>query len=204
MSGIKLKLGEKLVMKRCVVVLMSLLIISLTLFSGCYQTTTVTTITPVTRGLNLVNGIIAVPAEGYYDIPFSVDVDTMNGVRVKGTFEVSQGTGVELDRVGNTGIELLIFDDIMFTNWANTNLYVFWDGRLHLAEDGLSFQWYEDAVYADRFHGFGSFAIAPGVVAANIDTRITTSGDYHLVFSNRDSPFISKNVSTEVKLYWIE
>ena len=180
-------------MKKYGVIPIVLLIVFLTLFLGCYQTTIVTSVTPVTRGLNLVDGIIAIPAEGYYDVPFSVDVDTMSGIRVKGTFEASQGTGIELDRVGNTGIELLILDDITFTNWANANLYVLASGMLHLEEGELLAQTWIDAEYH-----------IPKMTEANIDTRITTSGDYHLVLSNRDSPFISKNVSAEIKLYWSE
>ena len=178
-------------MKRFIFALMSLLIISLALFSGCGETT------PITKNLNLVNEIIDIPAEGYYNVPFSVDVDTMQGVIVEGKIEVAQGTGVELDRVGNTYIDFLILDDNMFTTWANTNLYYLSDGRLHLAQDGLSLQWYEDAVYEDSFHMLDLYPRLPGV-------EITTSGDYHLVFSNRGSPFISKIVTTKIDLNWAE
>jgi hypothetical protein len=140
-----------------------------------------------------VNGNIAVPAEGYYDVPFSVDADTINGARVKGEFEVTQGTGVELDRIGNTGIEILILDDWVFANWVDGITFI----------DGVPLQIYIDnELYSDRFFCQGLHSIAPGVVGANIDFKITTPGDYHLVFSNMDSPFISKNVAAEIKFYW--
>ena len=184
-------------MKRCIFALMSLLIISLALFSGCYQTTITKTITPVNQHDRLAYKTIAIPAEGYYNVPFSVDVDTMQGVIVEGKIEVAQGTGVELDRVGNTYIDFLILDDNMFTTWANTNLYYVSDGRPHLAQDGLSPQWYEDAVYEDSFHMLELYPRLDGV-------EITTSGDYHLVFSNRGSPFISKIVTTKIDLNWAE
>jgi len=42
------------------------------------------------------------------------------------------------------------------------------------------------------------------ITVANIDTSITTSGKYHLVFSNLFSIVSSKNVSARVDLNWSE
>ena len=71
------------------------------------------------------------------------------------------------------------------------------DGQLHLSQDGLPFQWYEDAVYEDNYSSDHSWTRVPNV-------EITTSGDYHLVFSNRASPFISKIVTADIRLIWTE
>ena len=154
-------------MKRCVVVSMSLLIISLTLFAGCSETT------PVVRSLNLITDIIIVEVESYYDIPFSAT----EGARVQGVFEASQHKGMELDRIGNTGIEFLILDDITFTNWINQQ-----------PEIGRGDYYPEDALYADKDERWV------------IDVEIPTTGIYHLIFSNKDSEFISKRVTTKFDL----
>jgi hypothetical protein len=57
---------------------------------GCNQ------ITYTPRIINLVDGIITVPAGSNYDIPFLVDINTMKDVRIEGTFEVLDGSGNEI------------------------------------------------------------------------------------------------------------
>ena len=67
--------------------------------------------TLIPKSLSLLNGVITLPPGNYYAIPFSIDLETMEDVRVEGMFQASGGSGND--------IKAFIFDHIAFVNWVN-------------------------------------------------------------------------------------
>ena len=119
----------------------------------------------VPQSRNLVNATITVGPGKHYDIPFSVNVNTMRNVRVVGSFRASGGSGND--------IKAIIMDDMAYINWVNG-------------------------------HQVSILYLSGKITTANIDVAITTSGKYHVVFSNDFSILSSKHVSTRVELEWSE
>ena len=64
----------------------------------------------------------------------------------------------------------------------------------------------DDIAYANWIDGHQVDVLytSSKTTTANIDLSITTSGTYHLVFSNNHSEVSSKHVSTKVELKWTE
>jgi hypothetical protein len=63
---------------------------------------------PNTR--NVVDGVITIPANEYYEASFTVNTTIMHNARVVGTFEASGGAGDD--------IEALIITDAVFAKWT--------------------------------------------------------------------------------------
>jgi len=135
----------------------------------------------VPQSQNLVNGIITVPASGYYDQPFSV-ISSMQNARIIGSFEASGGLAND--------ISVLIMDDMSFINWANGY-------QVQKTMDATTFaNWAKGHPIQDYYH-------SGRVMIANIDVFLS-SGKYHLVFDNLFTDRASKSVRTRIDLNWSE
>ena len=162
-------------MKKCTIpALVCLLAAVTTLILGCgilpdSTTTPPTPETPaptlVPQSHNLINATIVMSPDGYFDIEFSVDTETMQNARVVGSFATSHNAGGD--------IEVMIMDDIAYTDWL----------------DG---------------HQINVNYTSGNKTTADIDLSITTSGKYHLVFSNNDPELSSKHVLAIAELNWDE
>ena len=65
----------------------------------------------IPKSLSLINGVLTLPPGSYYAIPFSIDLDTMEDVRIEGMFQASGGS--------RNDIKAYIFDHTAFLNWVN-------------------------------------------------------------------------------------
>jgi hypothetical protein len=137
-------------MKKYAILTVVLLTAILALFPGCS--------TPQSN--NLINGNIVVTPGDYYDIPFLVDTNEMQNVRVVGYFAASGGSGND--------IEVAILDDMAFINWINghevNSLYS--SGKITVAEIDVSIT--TSGKYHLVFHNLFSI-ISSKNVYANVD-----------------------------------
>lgn len=79
---------------------------------------------PAPNTQNLVDGVISIGANQYYEIKFTVNTTTMRSVKVVGTFKASGGSGND--------IEVLIVDDTAFSKWTQGHNVpnIYYSGKL--------------------------------------------------------------------------
>lgn len=82
----------------------------------------------VPQSHNLVDGVITVYAGDYYDVPFSVDIDTMHDVTVSGSFAASGGSGND--------VEVYVMNASDYANWVNghSSSALYSSGRITAAD----------------------------------------------------------------------
>jgi hypothetical protein len=110
----------------------------------------------------LTSAPLTIPALTVHTVTVTVDPDTMRNVQVWGRFTAAGGS--------DAGIEVLIFDQDNYTNWANGH------DSVSLYNSGLK---------------------TVGELNTGLPSK---AGTYYVVFSNKHAIFFSRTVSADVKL----